>query len=678
MSFSFNKNLYDIIDSGDSPSVDSKFGNHVTGNSSRIFVSSRKNFTNPYSDNGGVYLFRQDLDLDWDYSDYQTLAVEDGSQLGYTVSCNDEYLITSMPFFSNNKGHMLGYDISNNSSLNISLPNFAKQGNIDNSFFGYDLKINENNEIAVGAYGFSNNAGYVDIYNITGVSPPPVMESLHSLVSLSSNDRFGYSVDLDKNWAIVGSPGYNNDQGCVYIFKKVDNDWEYYQTIYASDKQEEYQFGYSVALSDGYLAVGSPYYDTDNQENNGKVYLFRYASNGWYEHKQISPVSNITENVPFYFGSSVFLDNKFLISSSNEQKFVNIFSRERNWNIYQSITSDLDKFGTSFHIKDRFLFIGSEDASQGSNEIGEVSVYEEPIISTCLAQEFDISQEYVPSKTSLYLKRVGKNLFDYWLLNPSNKTVIDATNFCEIKQKINQVILRDKQSGFTGSGYLQLLPVEYIRIINGENDSSYSEIEYPVKAYKPSRYYLWLRGLGSFDVNNSGIDNFKVDILIDGNIVYTISDILSYEQWDWVQAEFVLPDTNIHTLGIRIKEKYAAIDKIYIDTNYKQPFSEGPEYSIAPYLTSHLRVFEGEGKKYPVKQLYIYDHKNSINDIIEDDWYNFNIKVLDERYDYDIKFHWDGNYFLVLNVSGSNSSNYLIWDSQPSNEYLGNISAFKF
>ena len=39
----------------------------------------------------------------------------------------------------------------------------------------------------------------------------------------NNDDKFGYSIDVDKNYAIVGAP-YNDekgsDAGCAYVFKK--------------------------------------------------------------------------------------------------------------------------------------------------------------------------------------------------------------------------------------------------------------------------------------------------------------------------------------------------------------------------------------------------------------------------------------------------------------------------
>ena len=64
------------------------------------------------------------------------------------------------------------------------------------------------------------------------------------------------------------------------------------------------------------------------------------------------------------------------------------------------------------------------------NKIGNPSVT--PEVRLRLAQEFEVNQEFLPSKASVYLKRVGENINDYWSVSNTVPTVIDATNFSTI------------------------------------------------------------------------------------------------------------------------------------------------------------------------------------------------------------------------------------------------------
>ena len=94
--------------------------------------------------------------------------------------------------------------------------------------------------------------------------------------------QLGYSVAIDGNSLIVGNilavgapfasvNGFNN-AGAVYFYTRSDSDspWILRATITASDASENARFGFTVALSNGTLAVGAP----GDDGSKGAVYLF--------------------------------------------------------------------------------------------------------------------------------------------------------------------------------------------------------------------------------------------------------------------------------------------------------------------------------------------------------------------------------------------------------------------
>ena len=157
--------------------------------------------------------------------------------------------------------------------------------------------------------------------------------------------------------------------------------------------------------------------------------------------------------------------------------------------------------------------------------------------------------------------------------------------------------------------------------------------------------------------------------------------------WQWVNTTLVLPDIVEHILGIKIKGDNVLIDKIYIEDTTNTPYGEGPDYTLSPYFTIHMKVYNSEkidpsvstvvtGE--PNLSLYIYDYKNSISEVVQDDWYNFNISVMGNTHGYTQASDFDGNYFLVMAVTGYSSSNFVVWEFVKSDEYLSSISAIKF
>jgi hypothetical protein len=89
----------------------------------------------------------------------------------------------------------------------------------------------------------------------------------------SINSQFGKAVSISNNYLAVGAPGYNNGRGCVYVFKNVNNNYNFVQKLSSSVTLDPYQssFGFSVCLdkySENKLVVGC------NQVSASKVFLF--------------------------------------------------------------------------------------------------------------------------------------------------------------------------------------------------------------------------------------------------------------------------------------------------------------------------------------------------------------------------------------------------------------------
>lgn len=106
-----------------------------------------------------------------------------------------------------------------------------------------------------------------------------------------------------------------------------------------------------------------------------------------------------------------------------------------------------------------------------------------------LAQMFDVSGSFVPTKASLCFKRVGTNIATYHPLD-SGDVPIDATNFNTLIQgENNKAIIDDIVSGYTNNGYMRI-------------DGSY---HYYIKALEPIVYYR----LGDPDISLVAIDEME-------------------------------------------------------------------------------------------------------------------------------------------------------------------------
>ncbi|MCI0651205.1 MAG: PKD domain-containing protein [Planctomycetes bacterium] len=122
-----------------------------------------------------------------------------------------------------------------------------------------------------------------------------------------SFDGFGRSVALGAGVAIAGSPLDDDlgiDSGAAYIYRFDGTNWSEEQKLTASDGGDGAQFGYSVAIDGDVALVGSPF-DSGAGIEAGAALLFRYDGGGWTEEGALS-----AGGIGFYewFGTAVAIE----------------------------------------------------------------------------------------------------------------------------------------------------------------------------------------------------------------------------------------------------------------------------------------------------------------------------------------------------------------------------------
>ncbi len=144
-------------------------------------------------------------------------------------------------------------------------------------------------------------------------------------------DRFGYSVSISGDYAIVGAygedhdvSGYNvlNFAGSAYIYKRTGETWSQQQKIVASDRGISDLFGYSVAISGNYVIVGAFAEDHDTLGGNeflsaGAAYIFERTGETWSQQQKIIASDRGSKD---YFGHSVSISGDYaIVGAYNEE-----------------------------------------------------------------------------------------------------------------------------------------------------------------------------------------------------------------------------------------------------------------------------------------------------------------------------------------------------------------------
>lgn len=173
-----------------------------------------------------------------------------------------------------------------------------------NDQLGWSVAVSGNTAI-VGAY--LDNAAFSDqgsayIFTRSGNAWSQIQKL--TAQDAAANDRFGFSVALDGNTAIVGAPlkdAENTDQGAVYVYNR-SGSFVFQQKLVVSDAAASEQFGYSVAVSGENLIVGAPF-----SSEHGAAYIFDRAGANWSERKKLADEKNAA-NEQFGFSVGISCD----------------------------------------------------------------------------------------------------------------------------------------------------------------------------------------------------------------------------------------------------------------------------------------------------------------------------------------------------------------------------------
>ncbi len=283
-----------------------------------------------------------------------------------------------------------------------------------NDWFGWSVAISGDYAI-VGAYrededvsggNTQSESGSAYIFKKNGGTWSLIQKIAAS--DRSAGDFFGSSVSISGDYAVVGA--FNEDEdasggntksnaGSAYIFKNNGGTWTQVQKIVNSDRNFNDHFGYSVAISGDYIAVGAVWEDEDVSGMNplgfaGSAYIFKNNAGTWTEVQKIVSSDRAVQD---YFGQSIAISGDYIIvgvqyedenvsggSTQSEAGSAYIFKNNAGiWTQVQKIVaSDRaagDMFGFSVAISGDYAIVGAiwedENEAGGNTQTSAGSAY---------------------------------------------------------------------------------------------------------------------------------------------------------------------------------------------------------------------------------------------------------------------------------------------------------------
>ena len=279
-----------------------EFGRSVAISGNYAIVGAHLN-DDPSGSSGSAYIFNVQTG-----NQVHKLLPSDGTSndyFGYSVAISGNYAIVGA-YGDDDNGSNSGSAYIFNVQTGDQLHKLTASDGADSDRFGYSVAISGNYAI-VGARDDDDNgsaSGSAYIFNVTTGT------QLHKLTASdgAASDRFGWSVAIDGDYAIVGAYAHDGNSGSAYIYN-VQTGTELYK-LTANDGEANDSFGYSVAIDGNYAIVGSRT-GNGNVGDSGSAYIFN-VTNG-IQLYNLSASDGYTND---YFGYSVDIDGNYAVVGS--------------------------------------------------------------------------------------------------------------------------------------------------------------------------------------------------------------------------------------------------------------------------------------------------------------------------------------------------------------------------
>ena len=297
---------------------------------------------------------------------------------GFAVSCSSNYVAVGAPYH-NGSGDKSGavYIFKYSQGGWLEQTKLCPADGDENDCFGFAVSMSGDCVVIGAPYNDASctDCGAAYVFNRIGNSW--FQQAKLTPADPSSDKLFGESVCIWGDYIIVGSR-YDCELGqacgAAYIFKRQGGNWRQQAKLTASEPKSYGQFGWSVAIRDGYAIVGAIGADITGYDG-GEAYIFKQVGSQWLQDAKLLPRPSIGEAG---FGFAVSISPALAVVAApfeycgrnKEAGSVYIFRPaqtgwmlETNLNSYDC--SDADQFGKSVCLDNDFVVVGTEFEDTG-------------------------------------------------------------------------------------------------------------------------------------------------------------------------------------------------------------------------------------------------------------------------------------------------------------------------
>lgn len=383
---------YSQVFASDSPTWDG-FGFSVAVAENRALIGAYGNEVNGH-DSGSVFVFEA-RDGEWQMT--TKLNPPDGfansnSLFGVSVSADSEHFLIGASrenVFGNIEGAVYIYpDDQGQAREPVKL--FLARSTLSNRF-GTRVALHGNRALVSAPGAFNNpgeGKGIVYVYQYSSGFWERTAELKPA--GLASTDRFGSSLALYGDWAVVGAPGSDRQidgngnvlsVGSVYIYKFTGEAWVLFDELIPSDGHYLSAFGSALDIANDRILIGAPLQSTTDVQD-GAAYVFNFLQGSWRETQKIT--ASDAQFVDL-FGSDVSLHGDRAVISTPGRGFndgedgsgvVHVFDLQADgvWLEMQIILPAQpnihESFGSSVSLDQDLLLVSSERLDEVEDRVG--------------------------------------------------------------------------------------------------------------------------------------------------------------------------------------------------------------------------------------------------------------------------------------------------------------------
>ncbi|MCH7772174.1 MAG: T9SS type A sorting domain-containing protein [Bacteroidetes bacterium] len=422
------------------------------------------------------------------------------------------------------------------------------------------------------------------------------------------SDSFGQAVAVSDSFLFVSSLRYSNpNENAVYVYKLVNNGYEFINKIFPSDEQPGpggALFGTRLLYNDGQLFVGA-----QNRKVNyipvGALYLFEYENYNWVEKQIIIPPEPHTFNG--LFSNAISKYNDYLLISafrynSGDYRSGKVFLYKYlngEYEFYQEFApfdaKDNQFYGISVEIKENIILIGSGNDSTSSG-IGSGSVY----VYTNEDSIWTFSRKYLPEENSenlAYGCSMASN-DDYVFVGTTNNIFYFKPGKVYI-YKYSEAVLDLAQIIETGDNYyddrfgISLYAKGDSLLVSALFDSVKND--YPGAAYLfVNKKGEWKRKHKIFPSDEQDAHRFSLRCALTDNLIVVGAPLSKYN--GIFTGKVYLYTSNPVSV---IEEEVFEIKGFYLSQNYPNPFNPTTNisYSISQRSFVTLKIYDVLGNE---------------------------------------------------------------------------------